>query len=254
MGPERPTVGVIWPGKLDARYEWAQLEAWLCAHGFQASVAMAESPSDGLHDLKSLRVTGATEALAVTASSLRSASCSVVIWACTSGSFVGGLQEARRQARLMSEAAAAPATSAALALIAAVAALQSRSLDLLSPYPQAATDRLIGFLDEAGLSVVECRVLGCADGASSNRLSLPAEVSAFRPRLSAPRPLVIPDTAIDSLDIVGGLEATLGRPVVTANQACVWHGLALAGLDAPIAAPGCLWRAACPQEREAAAP
>jgi len=214
-----------------------------------------ESPSDGLHDLESLRATGATEALAAAASSLRSANCSAVIWACTSGSFVGGLQEARRQARIMSEAAAAPATSAALALVAAVAALQSRSLDLLSPYPPAATDRLLGFLDEAGLSAVERRILGCADGASSNRLSLPEAVSTFRSRLSVPpRPLVIPDTAINSLDIVGELEATLGRPVVTANQACVWHGLALAGLDAPLAAPGRLWRAACPRERESAAP
>ncbi len=253
MEPGHPTVGVIWPGKLDARYEWAQLETWLCAHGLRISVATVESPSDGLHGLGSLRATGAMEALAAAASSLRPANCSAVIWACTSGSFVDGLQQARRQARLISEAANAPATSASLALVAATAALQACDIDLLSPYPQDATDRLLGFLGEAGLAVVECRTLGCADGAASNNLALPEASLLFRSRMSASRrPLVIPDTAINSLEVVGRLEAELGRPVVTANQASVWHGLALAGFRADIAAAGSLWRVACRKEQEPA--
>jgi maleate isomerase len=254
MGRKRQTIGVIWPGKLDARYEWAQLEAWLCLHGLRISVATVESPSDGLHDLGSLRATGATDALAAAASSLRSADCSAVIWACTSGSFVDGLQQARRQARLISEAAGAPATSASLALVAATAALQACDIDLLSPYPPDATDRLLGFLGEAGLAVVECRALGCADGTASNSLALPEAVSLFRSRMSeSRRPLVIPDTAINSLEVVGRLEVELDRPVITANQACVWHGLALANFRADIPAAGSLWRAACRKEQEPAA-
>ena len=255
MVVERPTIGIIWPGKLDARYEWARLEAWLCAEGLRISVATVESPSDGLHELGSLQVTGSADALVAAASSLRPANCCAVIWACTSGGFIEGLHQARRQARLISEAAGAPATSASLALVAAAAALRARSIDLLSPYPQDTTDRLLRFLGEAGLAVVECRVLGCMDGTASNRLALLEAASPFRSRMSASRrPLVIPDTAINSLEAVGRLEAELGRPVVTANQASVWHGLALAGLRADIAAAGSLWHAACRDEREPAIP
>ena len=68
-------------------------------------------------------------------------------------------------------------------------------------------------------------------------LDLAAEVSRFAGRQSGERaPLVIPDTAINSLDLVEQLEAIAGRPVITANQASLRQSLAMVGC--PTAAPG----------------
>lgn len=53
-------------------------------------------------------------------------------------------------------------------------------------------------------------------------------------------PLVIPDSAVNTLDLVGDLEAELGRPVVTANQATLWQGLTLLGAPAVVRAAGLL--------------
>ena len=41
--------------------------------------------------------------------------------------------------------------------------------------------------------------------------------------------VLIPDTALPSLDLVDRLEAACGRPVLTANQVTIWAALGLAG-------------------------
>ena len=38
-------------------------------------------------------------------------------------------------------------------------------------------------------------------------------------------------TAVRSLEVIGALEAALGRPVVTSNQAFAWHCLREIGVD-----------------------
>jgi maleate cis-trans isomerase len=44
--------------------------------------------------------------------------------------------------------------------------------------------------------------------------------------------VLIPDTAMHSLQWIDGLEAAVGLPVLTANQVTVWQGLRLLG-DVP---------------------
>jgi maleate cis-trans isomerase len=41
--------------------------------------------------------------------------------------------------------------------------------------------------------------------------------------------LLIPDTAMHTLEVLPRLEAALGKPVLTANQVTIWEGLRLAG-------------------------
>ncbi|MFD6454668.1 hypothetical protein ACFWF3_28185, partial [Nocardia sp. NPDC060220] len=44
--------------------------------------------------------------------------------------------------------------------------------------------------------------------------------------------LLIPDTAMHTLEVLPKLEAALGKPVLTANQVTIWEGLRLAGVTA----------------------
>ena len=41
--------------------------------------------------------------------------------------------------------------------------------------------------------------------------------------------ILVPDTAMHTLEIVDDLEAAIGKPVLTANQVTVWKGLDLLG-------------------------
>jgi maleate isomerase len=233
MSEKVGTIGVIWPGRLEPRYEWARLGPWLARRGLRLRIRLAESPSDGLHDVASLEATGAPATLAAAAARLRPAGCASVLWACTSGSFIAGREAARRQAAAIAAAAGAPATSTSLALLAAAAALGADRVALLSPYPEAATERLAAFLAEAGVTAGALRMLGCASGELSNALDLAAEAADFAATPAARGlPLMVPDTAINALDLVAPLEAALGRPVIAANHASLWHALALAGRPA----------------------
>jgi maleate cis-trans isomerase len=53
--------------------------------------------------------------------------------------------------------------------------------------------------------------------------------------------LLIPDTALPSLDLVDHLEAMCGRPVLTANQVTLWMALDLASHPLTVAGFGRLF-------------
>jgi maleate isomerase len=50
-------------------------------------------------------------------------------------------------------------------------------------------------------------------------------------------------TGLRSVGILEGLEQDLRRPVISANQASLWHCLRLAGVSAPVSGYGSLLRA-----------
>lgn len=233
-----PSLGVILPDD-GTDSEWRRIDAWLAARTSPPVRALvAPSVSDGRHEIDSLCATGADETLAGPARRLAQAGCGAIVWACTSGSFVGGLGWARHQAEQLAQTAGRPVTSTSLALLAACGHLGATTVDLLSPYPDPVSERLRAFLADGSVTVADAASLGCPDGQSSHRLDLRAAAAQMATHTS--RPLIIPDTAIDSLDLVEGLEAMLARPVITANQATLWQGLKLLDHTAPITGAGML--------------
>lgn len=162
-------------------------------------------------------------------------------WACTSDSFAGGIERSRHQLAALSAETGLPATSASFALAEAVRSLGAGMVDLLSPYPHPLTDVLRTFLATCGVRVRSAVALGCATGSDSHSLDLPAVVAAFTAsRAGDSVPVLIPDSAVNTLDLVAELEASLGRPVVTANQATLWKGLRLLGRPAQVPGAGAL--------------
>ena len=49
------------------------------------------------------------------------------------------------------------------------------------------------------------------------------------------RPVLVPDTAINTLPLLERLQEKADRPVITANQATLWHALAKVGYSAAAA-------------------
>lgn len=182
------------------------------------------------HTVEALTDTGARWRLRDGASILRSRDADVAVWACTSGSFVFGLAGARRQADELAEDVGATASSTSLAFVAALAALDVREVAVAASYPEPLAGRFLEFLKEAGCTVVNAGSRGIFTAAQVGRLDADAVLALVRGadhrRAQA---VLVPDTAMHTVRLLDHLEATVDKPVLTANQVSVWEALRLAG-------------------------
>ena len=198
---------------------------------------------DDEHAPEHLSRTGALDNLALSAGVLKHLEPDAAIWACTSGSFVDGLEHARAQADTIAEVAGCPATSTSLAFVAALEHLGVSTVSILASYPEETASRFFALLSDSG---IETRAFQCLDidsGPAAATLDQGVVSDACR-GLEIPRDaaLLIPDTAIPTIHWIEPLEDALDRPVLTANQVSLWHTARLAGVaPAPRSLPGSLF-------------
>jgi maleate cis-trans isomerase len=159
----------------------------------------------------------------------------VVSFACTSGSFVGGRDWALRQAQTIERAAGVPATSTSLAFVEALGALGATAVSVVAPYPEPATEALARFLGEWGIEVRASTSLGYEGGLASEALDA-ADVERSLGRLDLELPVLLPDTAVWGLEIHRELAPRLPVPLLVANQVTLWNAFDLAGMatDLPL--------------------
>ncbi|PXX99419.1 maleate cis-trans isomerase family protein [Halomonas sp. LBP4] len=221
-------LGILLPEDGPTDYEWYALgPAGASAGGDLPGIEVGKIPSDGHHEPAALTALGAVDRLAPVGEALvHQAGAQAVVWACTSGSFIGGLAGARAQAEGLETALGVPVTSTALAFLEALSALGHRRVDLLSPYPQEVTRRLVHFLGEGGVAVGHLEVLDCPYAADSHRVDIAEAVRTFcREHRDSEVPLLVPDTAVNTLQWLDTLNRQAGRVVLTANQVSLWAGL-----------------------------
>ncbi|MGM0536209.1 MAG: maleate cis-trans isomerase [Pseudomonadota bacterium] len=216
-------LGILLPDDGPDDYEWYALGGEVAE---LPRIRVGKVPSDGHHAPAALLTLGEVERLAPVGRTLVQAGAEAVIWACTSASFIGGLDWAREQRESLASRLGVPVTSTALAFHEALASLGHARVDLLSPYPDDVTLRLVSFLREGGISVINDKALDCPYAIDSHRADLLAEVRRFCARYpDDSRPLLVPDTAINSLFLREALNREAGREVLTANQVTLWAGL-----------------------------
>lgn len=169
----------------------------------------------------------------------------VVVWACTSGSFVDGKQRALEQVARLEAVASVPATSTSLAFAEAVAALGITEVAVIAPYPELATARFVDYLREWDVGVANVVHMDSPSGAVSEQLpgrDFDAAVAA----VGEDRPIVIPDTAVWGLELHRKLSPRLSVPLLVANQVTLWHAFQLAGMSTDVEAFGALRGCAAP--------
>lgn len=169
-----------------------------------------------------------------------------VAYVCTAVGFIRGPGGDEDLNRRMSEAAQAPATCAITASVTAMQTMGLQKISVGSPYSGEIQDRLIGFLEHSGFSVNAQRgldLVGNIDGAAVCETSLE---SIRRLAHEVDRPdsegVYLGCTALRSAEIVDALEQDLGKPVVMATQATMWHALELAGVHANAQGLGSLFQ------------
>lgn len=116
------------------------------------------------------------------------------------------------------------------ASFAAFDAFNITKIAVLTPYTDAVNDLIYNHLCSEGIEICRFSSFGIED--NEVMAALPPE-AIYQAALEADHPdaqaLFISCTAIRAMDIVERLEAELGKPVVTANQAMIWQALRHAG-------------------------
>ncbi len=141
---------------------------------------------------------------------------------CTSAAMALGPEVARGLLRQ-----AAPAEDVGSAIIAALRALGLRRVALLTPYMEATNRRVMRYLDAAGIATTAALGLGLNASPELFRevsRTTPARLAAHLGRLNhrdVPG-ILICCTDMPTLAAIPALEAALGKPVVSSNQAMAW--------------------------------
>lgn len=166
----------------------------------------------------------------------------VVLWACTSGSFIDGLHHAERQVVEISKATGCPASSTSIAFVSALRRMGITQVALLASYPEVTANAFRRFLQECGIETRDCWSLDAPSGPAAAALGDETLLEAAR-TLSVPEggALLIPDTAMPSMHLIEPLEEQLNCTVLTANQVTLWEALRLAGGKMQTPGPGRLF-------------
>ncbi|WP_036527463.1 maleate cis-trans isomerase [Nocardia sp. CNY236] len=224
-----PTVGIIYPDHA------AEDDYPLAAAALGVHLPVAHIYGTDLHAVPELLDLGSPDKLRGGVTQLATHRPDAVVWACTSGSFVYGPTGLREQARTLATAAGVPATSTSLAFADAVHTLGLHTVAVAASYPDEVAELFVEFLTDADIDVVSMSSAGIDTAAEVGTLAprdvVHLAVDNDHPRAQA---LLVPDTAMHTMGVLTELEATLGKPVLTANQVSIWAGLRLAGA-APVA-------------------
>ncbi len=159
-----------------------------------------------------------------------------VAMCCTGGSFAGGYGYDKLLIQKMeSRSGGAPATTSSTAMIEAFKTLGVKKVALAVPYLQEVAMAEKKFVEEHGIEVVDIKWLGLQDSIEIAAIS-PETVydlarQADKPEAEA---VFLSCIAMHTVEIIDVLETDIQKPVVSSNQATMWHLLRLARVEEKI--------------------
>jgi maleate isomerase len=157
----------------------------------------------------------------------------VVAYGCTSGAMVIGDDKVTKLIHKARPGVAC--TTPMKATMAALAALGSKRVALLTPYLDEINHRMRGFIEAGGVSVP---VMGSFNEPNDNKVGRISPESIRKAALELGRSELVDTVFIACTNMrlvafAAELEAELGKPVTSSNHALAWHCLRLAGIDDP---------------------
>lgn len=174
----------------------------------------------------------ANDELEKAAQKLAWAEVGVIMFACTSGSLVHGLGWDRELIRRIEQAANVPATTTTTAVLAALKAVNARTIGIGTPYVDELNEIERQFFEGSGFRVAAIEGLGCLTDREIGRLG-PEDAAKLVDVVDRPAAdtLFISCTNFHLLDEVAAVESRLGKPIVTSNQAGAWAALRRIGIS-----------------------
>jgi maleate isomerase len=163
-----------------------------------------------------------------------------MIYGCTSGTVANG---AKKIEQLVQQSCpGVPVTNPVTAALAAFAHFGADKISILTPYTEAVNLEMASYFEDHGIEVLNIAGLDYEDD---------IEMTGIPPRDIADAAIGVCDgradllfiscTAIRSSMVIEQIEKRLGKPVVSSNQALVWHSLKLLDSDAVVTGYGSLF-------------
>lgn len=164
-----------------------------------------------------------------------------LVYSCTSGTIAMG--EETVFARLRSVRPGIAVTTPFTGAAAALTTLGCKRITMITPYTEEVTAAMRDELERRGFTVVRTVAFGLALDSDMSRVE-PQTVRdiAMKTDVAEAEAIFVSCTALRTSVIIEELEHSLSKPVVTSNQALVWHSLRLSGYLEPVEGYGQLLR------------
>lgn len=227
VGPEpRIALGVVAPFDMELD---AELLRWLPPG---VDLLMTRTPFvDDVVTVEFAQEVADEEVVASGVRSVTAGRADVVAYACTSGSFVRGRAGEERLVQAMHAAGSTGALTTSGAIVESLRALEITRVAVATPYVPTLSHLLDAFLGEFDVTVTGHAALGLDQRIWEVPYAHTAELirRADSPDAEA---IVVSCTNLPSYDLIGRMEAELGKPIITANQATMWAALRRLGQQA----------------------
>ena len=159
----------------------------------------------------------------------------VTVLAHTASSYLNGFAAEPALVARLSAASGGPALTAAGAVRAALLALGVKRVALGTPYPESIMALGRAYWQAAGFDVVSHRRLGDIPDIYATTEAQARDLARAVDTAGADG-VLLSGTGMPTVGVLAELERDLGKPVVSSNQALLWHAFRVVG--APRAIPG----------------
>ena len=184
---------------------------------------------------------------------LNDARCDVIGVHCTGASMSGGIDGDQAFVQRIKDCVGRPATTAAIGVTAALRSFGAKKIVFMTKLDDAVRDYEGAYLKGAGFEIVGGRGAGAPNDICH---ALPSEFwydATMACRNQVTDAYFITCTNVRAMGAIERLEQDLGKPVISSNQALLWHALRTAGVRDPIEGLGSLFRLGDSKHAQAAA-
>ena len=165
------------------------------------------------------------------AEKLTDAEVDIISFACTAGSFVGGLNYDQKIIDIIEKTTGIKGTTTSTAVVKALKTLKMKNLIVATPYEDWINEKEVKFFTDSGFNVLDIKGLGyleAADQAHEPPENIYTMVKGmFSEKVDG---VFISCTNFRGMDVIDLLETDLRVPVVTSNQATLWDMLRQSGV------------------------
>jgi maleate cis-trans isomerase len=159
----------------------------------------------------------------------------VILMAGTAGAFNGGAQFDVELSRRIERASGVTGTTTMTAVLAALQSMNIRRLSIATSYIESVDKALAAVLNASGVEVGSIKGMGLLKSIDMGDVE-PEQTYRFARNAFEATPdvdgFLISCGNLRTLETIAKLEADFGKPVITSNQAGLWHALRLAGVQA----------------------
>jgi len=162
---------------------------------------------------------------------LETADVDVIVYGCTTGSLVGGVEWEKRLVQRIEGETGVPTITTIRAVVDALKTLDVGCVAVATPYIDDLNRLERAFLESQGIEVAAIRGLDLVRNVDIGRTEGEVVERLVRAVAGGADAVFISCTNLPTIDLIESLEADLGRPVVTSNQASLWAALLSCGFD-----------------------